>query len=234
MTKLPESLDAFQPPHEREWIAQHGQAWIAAAAQVLDEFAPMVAWINDVKRLRDGAAPRFVVDRLAPQLSRDFKLFPRVKRAVRRIAREERRPPEAVKRDALVRGLMLAAQELAAEPGILWADYWARLPRAAHRHAQRDLLEQAKSLDPEEVPETDTAAWTPMDAETLDTALIRLGLTPGQEQLVRLIAGEGLTLQQARAVMKQSPGALADMLYRILKSTKDIRGLSDDSTPKKA
>jgi hypothetical protein len=202
MVKLPESFDAFQPPHEREWIAQHGEAALAAALAAAAEaertYAPIIGLFQDIRLTRAG--DRHAAECLAERFERGFRLFPSVKLAAQRIADEHNRSgvqPHSVadvKHDALLLAVTVAVQDDAARH-LPVAEYllgW--LPKQVYRVAQADLREQAAILaGPEEVPGLDDVESTPMDEDLVEAALAPYTAT--EQRVIRRLA-ERLTFQE--------------------------------------
>src|SRR2546426_645764 len=201
---------AYVSEHEAAWIAAHRQAWIAAASEVLTEYAPTVTYIADLERLRAGTADRDVVKRLAARVARGFRLYGRVKRAVDRLARAEHRAPTAEKADAVIVGVVeaIAAMDERCRE-MPWALAWSWwLPKEAYRHAQQDLLQQAKPYDREIVPGLDdTTPATPIDEELVEQwfARSRRPFTMRERELLSRLAAR-LPFEEAQAVMQISTG----------------------------
>lgn len=242
MSKLPESLDGFQPPYEQEWIEQHGEAALAPITALLRN-------IDDIRLTRAG--DREAAERLAERAARrghwfpGFKLFPDAKLAVYRIALADRRRSRAeVKHDALRVGVMVAVADDAARQLPIGVYLTQRLPTTIYRVAQADLLEQARLIKPPptEIPLTEpvitpdereddepdlTSSRSPPMEPVVETPLPRLDpdlveakiahLPPSQQTLLRLLGIEGLSYEEAATVMGKRPAALAALVYRIRK-----------------
>ena len=186
-----------QSPHEAAWNAAHRQAWIAAATQALITYAPLAALLRDIRGTRDGD-PR-AANRLARRYGPRFKLFPSVRVAVTRIAREQQRSRADVKHDAVLFGVTQAVQDEAARQLPVAAYLAGWLPKQTCRVAQADLLEQATFELGVVVPGLDDSTFMPMDEELLEQGL--KWYSPQQQELIRLLAVEGLSFAQVDAVM---------------------------------
>ena len=111
------------------------------------EFASIITYIEDMKRLQSGNADADVLERIKDHMVRGFRLFPDVKSAVRQIAWYERRHPQSVKYDAVVLGLLQALRAMPiACRDMPWAVAWSWwLPKETYRLAKRELLNQASA-----------------------------------------------------------------------------------------